>query len=300
MNQVDLNRMRIFKQVVTSGSFSKAALQLGQPKSRISRNISALEGELGLQLIYRTTRHFRLTEAGQELFNRSMTPLNELSQVLENLTASGDEVSGHLRVTAPEDLAVTLIADVCRAFIEVHPKVHIDLQCTTHMLDFVKDSIDVAIRIGKLKDSSHMRKKIGRVKIGFFISPAALTQFGRPDQIEDLESLPFLSFSHLHVQNTRLRVSNGRAQRTLKLNSVFASNNMLVLRALATQGVGVASLPAVVVQEDLRKGDLVQIFEEWGGDEIPIQVVTPHQKEPLPRVKRFTEFVTKQLSPMFN
>lgn len=300
MKPVNLNRMQIFRQVVSAGSFSKAALQLGQPKSRVSRNISALEKELGVQLIFRTTRHFRLTEAGNELYHRSMSPLNELNQVLENLTSKEDEISGVLRVTAPEDVSVVLIADVCRAFMEVHPKVQIDLQCTVQLLDFVKDSIDVAIRIGHLKDSSHRQKKVGKVKGGFFLGPTLASQYGELTKIEDLERLPFLSFSQAKGYRSRLKAVSGRAQRTLNLNSVFTSNNFLVLRSLATQGMGFATLPVFLAQEELRKGTLLQLFPDWGVEEVPIQVVTPSQKEPLLRVKRFTEFVTKQLAPIFS
>jgi LysR family transcriptional regulator for bpeEF and oprC len=295
---VDLNRMQIFRQVVAAGSFSKAAALLHQPKSRISRNISALERELGVQLIYRTTRQFRLTDAGKDLYSRALAPLNELSRVLDNVSSFSDEISGRLRVTAPEDVGVVLIGDVCRAFVEVHPKVHIDLHLTTQILDLVKDSIDVAIRIGKLKDSSLLQKKIGKVRLRIFMSPALRDQSGALNKVEDLEKIPFLSFSH--SSRGKMRITNGKSQKSLSLKSVFSANNHLVLRSMALQGMGAAMLPLFLIKEDLRQGTLVQAFPDWGSEEIPIQVVIPQQKEPSPSVKRFVEFTTTQLAPYFN
>lgn len=297
--QVDLNRMQIFKQVVATGSFSKAATLLHQPKSRISRNIAALERELGVQLIYRTTRQFRLTEAGKDLYTRALTPLNELSQLLENISSVSDELSGNIRVTAPEDLGVALLTDACRAFSEIHPKVHIDLHLTTEVLDLVRNSIDVAVRIGKLKDSSLLQKKFGKVRAGIFMSPTLRQQSGAIAKIEDLEKVPFLAFSHVQMGRPRMRLIHGKMQKTLSTQTVFTSNNHLVLRAMATQGMGMALLPYFLVQEDLRQGTLVNVFSDWSSEEVPIQVVIPQQKEPLPRVKRFMEFVASQLASYF-
>src|SRR5262249_34119912 len=123
---------------------------------------------------------------------------------------------------------------------------------------------------------------------------------GIPKALADLEKLPFLSFSNTGAEETRFKVIQGKQQKTLNFKSIFASNNMLVLRSLATQGAGLALLPLVLLQDDLRKENLVQLFVDSRVEEIPIQVVTPHSREPLPRVQRFTEFVTKQLAPIFS
>ncbi len=296
---IDLNRMQIFKQVVAAGSFSKAAALLHQPKSRVSRNISALERELGVQLIYRTTRQFRLTDAGRELYNRSLAPLNELSLILENVSSVPDELAGLMRLTAPEDLGVTLLADVCRAFTEIHPRVHVDLHLTGEVLDLVKESIDVAIRIGRLKDSSLLQKKIGKVRTALFMSPALRQRSGTMTRIEDLETVPFLAFINSQRGRLKIELSNGKSRRSLKVNTVFTTNNHLVLRAMAVQGVGMAMLPLFLAQEELRQGALVQVFNDWSSEEVPIQAVIPQQKEISPRVKRFMEFAAAQLAPYF-
>jgi LysR family transcriptional regulator for bpeEF and oprC len=292
--------MQIFKHVVALGSFSKAAQLLQQPKSRISRNIAALEAELGVQLIYRTTRQFRLTDAGKELYHRALAPLNELARAVESLNSGDQELSGTIRITAPEDLGTILLGDVCRAFLEIHPKVNIDLYLSNQVVDLVKDWIDVAIRIGRLKDSSLLQKKIGLVKTGLFVHPSLKQKYGPFHKIEDLQDIPYLAFVRGSVSQLKLRVFSGRVSKTLRLKARFSANNYLVLRNLAVQGFGLSVLPVFQVQEDLRQGRLVQVFSEWVTDDTPIQVVTPQQKEPPPRVKRFVEFVSSQLKPYFS
>lgn len=296
---IDLNRMQIFKQVVAAGSFSKAATILRQPKSRVSRNIAALERELGVQLIYRTTRQFRLTDAGRELYDKSIAPLEALSEILESVSSVSDVLSGTLRVTAPEDIGVTLLADVCRAFVEIHPKVHIDLQLTADVLNLVKDSIDIAIRIGRLKDSSLIQKKIGHARMALFISPTLRKKRGVMTRIEDVERLPFLAFSNIQQGRTKIELNNGKSRRTLHTNNIFTSNNFLVLRSLATHAMGLARLPVYLVQDELRRGTLVQVFSDWSSDDVPIQVIIPQQREPSARVRRFMDFVATQMAPYF-
>ena len=284
-HSVDLNRMQIFKQVVALGSFSKAALVLHQPKSRISRNIASLERELGVQLIYRTTRQFRLTEAGRDLYARALTPLNELAHLLENINRFSAELSGNLHVTAPEDVGLALLSEVCRGFMELHPRVHVVLHLTSDVMDVVKNGIDVAIRIGHLKDSSLRLVKIGTVQMGLYLSPALRAAHGELRELGDLHRLPFLAFTH--VENP------------LSFKSVFASNNLLVLKAMAVRGMGFALLPQFLVREERRQGTLTQVFPEWTIGAAPIQIVMPQQKELLPRVRRFVEFTAAQLAPHF-
>ena len=197
------------------------------------------------------------------------------------------------------DIGVTLLADVCRAFVEIHPKVHIDLQLTGDVLNLVKDSIDIAIRVGRLKDSSLIQKKIGRARMALFMSPSLQRKKGIMKRIEEAEQLPFLAFSNMQQGRTKIDVSNGKNRRTLDMNNTFTSNNFLVLRSLATHGMGLARLPVYLVQEELRRGSLVQVFNDWGSDDVPIQVIIPQQREPSARVRRFMDFVATQMAPYF-
>lgn len=293
---IDLNRLQIFRDVVLAGSFSKAALQLKQPKSRISRNISALETELGVQLIYRTTRQFQLTQAGTELFDKASPLIGELRSTLEQVSSQSDEIAGLIKVTVPEDIGIELMGRLCHEFQTLYPKIRVSIHSGNQYVDLVKESLDVAVRIGKSRDSSMIQKKIGLVDMATIVSPSLLKRMGEISRLEELERVPYLAFAELTSQRHSLRVSNGKETRVLKLTSTFASNNFFILRAMAIEGMGFARVPAFIVREAINDGSLVQVFKEWKSENSPIQILIPHQKEVPERIRRFIDFMTQRLA----
>ncbi|KAJ8133956.1 hypothetical protein OY671_012830, partial [Metschnikowia pulcherrima] len=118
----DLNRIELFREVVSAGSFSRAATRSRMPKSRVSRHIASSESALGVPLIYRTTRQFRLTQAGTELFQKTAPLLSELNTTLEASRTGAEEVAGLIRVTVQEDIGVELSGPLCREFLALYPK----------------------------------------------------------------------------------------------------------------------------------------------------------------------------------
>ncbi len=292
----DLNRLQVFREVVQAGSFSKAALVLKQPKSRVSRNISLLERELGVQLIYRTTRQFQLTEAGQNLFQKATPLLNELDNTLEQLTTEADEISGPVRVTVPDDFGSELMGKICHEFILQYPKVHIHLIQSNETLDLVKESIDVAVRVGKIKSSTLIQRKIGVIELVFVMSPGLLQASGPLQKFEDLEKWPFLGFSAFDSKRLSVRSSNGKESKQIKLSPKFVCNNFFPIRQMALAGSGVALLPVFLVRDLIGSGQLVQVFKEWTAEGNPVHVMIPHQKEPPLRMKKFVEFLASRLS----
>ncbi len=296
MERLDLNRLQIFKEVVLAGSFSKAAERLSQPKSRISRNISALERELGVQLIYRTTRQFQLTQAGTELYRRALPHLNELNEVVGQVSQSSDEIAGPLKVTVPEDIGVELMGKICRDFLLLNPKVRIDLVVANQVMDLVKESVDVAVRIAALKDSSMIQRKVGNLAISFVMSPAFANRHGNLRKLEDLASLPFLAFAALSSPKKPLRLSNGKDTRTLRLEPVFNCNNFFVLKEMAIQGSGFTLMPHFLVRDAISQGQLIPVFKDWSIEGSPVRILIPQQREVPLRVRRFVDFLVQELS----
>lgn len=291
----NLNALQMFQEVVRAGSFSKAALILNQPKSRVSRHVARLEKDLGVQLIYRTTRQFQLTQAGQDLFQRTAPLLNELSQTWDQLSQSSDEMSGPIRMTVPEDIGSEFMGKVCKEFTDLYPKVHIGVWSSNLFIDLVKESIDVAIRIGRVKDSTMIQKKIGSVELIFVASPDFISRYGGPFKIDDLERIPFLAFTPADLKRAMVKVTNGKEKRTLKVTPQFASNNFFTLRQAALANGGVALLSMFLARDYIAKGELVQVCKEWATESNPIQFLIPHQKEPPVRVKKFVEFASVRL-----
>lgn len=294
MRDIDLNRLSVFKVVVLTGSFSKAGLTLKMPKSRVSRQIAALEKEIGLPLIYRTTRSFQLTQAGKDLFQRALPALNDLESVLQNLGDGKAEMQGMIRFTVPEDVGVELMATLCHEFNLAHPRVLIDLIVDNRAVDLVKEGVDLALRIGKVKDSSMSVKKVGEVRLELYAGHGLFQRQARPQKIEELAGFPFLSFFGSDTQTIKLKGSKSTC--LLKAQPAFACNNFFVLKKRALAGDGYALLPSYIVRDEVARGELVALFKDWRFEEVSVQLLYPQQKNMPLRLRKFIDFMAQRLS----
>lgn len=296
---LDLNRIQLFREVVVAGSFSKAAARMRMPKSRVSRSIAALEKELGVQLIYRTTRQFRLTQTGNELFQKTSPLLEELRSSLEQVSNLSEEISGMIKITVPEDVGSELMAKICADFMKIYPKVEIGVHAANQLVNLVKDNIDIALRIGPSKDSTMVQRKIGSVGLILVASPSFIERSGGISRLEQLESLPHLAFSTPGVRRHTLRVSNGKETRSLKLDAAFSCNNFFTLRGMALEGAGFTRLPAFLAREHFSNGSLVHLFRDWAVEKNPVLLLTPQQKEIPARIRAFLDFLELRLPPLW-
>lgn len=294
----NLSKLEVFKEVVQAGSFTKAAKNLKQPKSRISRIISSFEKELGVQLIYRTTRAFQLSQAGEDLYQRISPLLNQIKNSLELVSSESDEVAGLIRVTVPEDMGSELLGKLCHEFIENHPKVKIAIHASNTIVDLVKDSIDVSIRVSRSKDSTMIQKKIGNVEMVFVMSPELYQKY-KPQKLEDLDKIPFLVFDPKDLKTRVVKVVGPKEARSIKPRPCFGSNNFFVLRTMAMQGTGFALLPAFLAKENIRRGELVQVCKEWRTEGVPVQILIPHQKEVPKKIRKFIDYIAPKLMQYF-
>lgn len=296
IEKLDLNRLEIFRAVALNKSFSKAALQLKQPKSRVSRNITALEKEMGVQLIYRTTRQFKLTEAGQSLFNRCLPLLSELRNTLEFVQQNKTQVQGLIKLTVPEDIGTELMGEVATEFLQRHPLVELNIFSSNDQLDLLAESFDMAIRIGHIRDSSMIQKSIGVMQMGFFTSPEYLLEHPIDSGFKSLEKMKHLAFRPQGAKNKFLKVTKGSTSRTLKTKPIFISNNFFILRTMAAQSMGVTQLPLFMAQKLVQENKLVQVFKEWTQDPVPIRILIPQQKEVPVRIQRLMGFLSQKIS----
>lgn len=298
-HEIDMNRLSIFKVVASVGSFSKAAKQLKQPKSRISRNIAALEKEMGTSLIYRTTRQFQLTASGKELLQKVLPHLTALENVMQNLDNDADQVSGLIRMTVPNDIGIQMMADWTYEFQQRYPQCVFDLLVDNQKIDLVSEGVDLAIRFGALRDSSLKQKKIGSMQLGLFMSPGLFHRNSALHKISDLEKIPFISFRKTENKKANLKLVNQRNEEVhLRLQSVFTSNNFFVNRQIAVLGGGVCFLPLFIAQKELQSGDLIQIFKEWSTEKVPLSLLMPQQQKTPLRLKLFVEFITEKLKEL--
>lgn len=291
---MDLNLLKIFKTVAETESFTKAALKLKKPKSRISRAITSLEKELGLELIMRTTRQSKLTAEGLELFKSIAPLLNEMEDSLKTVGEKQNGVKGSIRITLPEDIAAEILGPLCHEFMKLHPEVEIALQSTKDIIDLVKDSMDLAIRVGKIKDSSMIQTNLGHIHMVLVASRDCKLK-----SIDDLAGKPFLHFSENELGKKTIELMSGKKTKLVDVNAIFASNNFFVLRSMCVQGTGIALLPKFLAQASIKKGELIQLLPEWKAPGMPIQILVPKQRKLLKKTRAFIDFVAPRMRPYF-
>ena len=184
---MDLNDTAAFIRVVNEESFTAAAKALGLTTSHVSRSVAALEEELGVRLLQRTTRRVTLTDAGRAYFDRTYALIAALRSANEDIAQAGKEPRGIIRLTATMGFSVSFLPAVVADFIDRYPMVQLDLLFTSQPLDLVKENIDIAIRTGHLKDSSLVARRVGRMVFGLFANPKYLRRRGTPKTLADLQ-----------------------------------------------------------------------------------------------------------------
>lgn len=293
------DNISVFISIIKFGSFTKAAKSLGIPKSKVSRSLHALERELGVQLLYRTTRKLQLTRAGQELYGQSTVLMERLGGLIDRVGGKySTSIEGVIRLSAPEDMGVALIGKICDEFIQIHPRVQIELVLSDRIVDLVDESFDLAIRLGKLKDSTLLVRRIGVAKFILVAPNGYLKQSGEIKKIEDLNSHHFLNFSGVEHRSLYL-FEKGRNRVKVKPNIVFSSNNLFVLRDMLLRGRGLQLMPEFMAKEIVKRGLAQVLFEDWECHSSPVQIVLPPQQQVPAHIRAFSDFLFDRLKSAF-
>ncbi|MBX3019519.1 MAG: LysR family transcriptional regulator [Bdellovibrionaceae bacterium] len=285
---MDLNQLAVFSRVVEAGSFTRAAQQLRQPKSRVSRQIASLEKALGTALLLRSTRQLSLTEAGRALYEKIRTPLYDLESASQMATEH-EPTAGLLRVTAAEDLGLVLLTPFLNRLGREFPALRIEARLTNDYVDLVKEGVDLAIRIGALKDTSLRQKKLGDIQLIPVASPEMARRWGLMKDPAELASHPALVFAPGTAAVEWTFQGPGGERRRVKPHAFRSSNNPQLLLAAALDHQGLAVLPDFVVQEALRARRLKRLFPQWSGPRVPVQLLWPAHRESRPLVRLFIE-----------
>lgn len=294
---IDLNRTYLFIKIIEAGNISKAAAILNEPKAKLSRNLALLEEELGVQLVYRTTRQFKLTEAGMNFYQSSKEHLDAIIEASSNIQENKEQVSGLLRITASDDIGVHVVTKIVNEFCAIYPKVSFELIYTNEMLDLVKQGIDVAFRIGNLKDSTLIQKRIANLEFFLAASPKYLAKSNSLSSIEQIGQHPTIGFSS--INSTNWKISSKNKKTTLKLNHKITANNFLTVRDLIKEGHGIGYLPKFLCLQQIANGEIVHILKQWGDEGSPLQIAVPHQKKISKKVRTFMDFAAKKCLEYF-
>lgn len=286
----ELEAIRTFLTVADQSSFTAAARLLGMTPASVTRTVSGLEEQLGVQLLLRTTRKVSLTSAGAAYAAR-VAPLAEgLVRATEETRDLQKVTAGSLRVSAPMSLGMKVLPTVLSQFAIIHPRTSVAIELSDRFIDIVQENYDLAIRIsGPPTDKSTIWRKIRPVPRLLVASPAFIARHGMPAMPEDLSGLECLSYNDQLKTETWVLSRHGQT-RIIEAKGRFSINNGDFLCKLATAGEGIALLPHFIVEEDLRAGRLVEVLRDWSTPEIWLTLYyPPYEQLPL-RVATFSDF----------
>lgn len=270
-----LRSIAIFSTVVDQGSFRAAALHLGLAPSRVSEVVSGLEKELGVTLLYRSTRQISLTNEGRHLHAKAEDMLRAAEEGLDAINPHSKEPSGALRITAPAFVAQTNLMDSFSQFSATYPKVDLNFDFSDRPSALIRDGFDVAIRAGWLTDSDLMARTIGRVERFLVASPGYVAQMPPPAHPKDLEAWQWIRFV-MRANQTEL-TSDGGETVTVLGKSRISVNAAEALYEFAARGMGLSAIPEHLACRGFDRGDLVHVLPKWSLQPLGLHAVWPNQ-----------------------
>jgi DNA-binding transcriptional LysR family regulator len=273
----DLNNLYFFAEVVDFGSYTAAAKALGLQTSKLSRRIAALETELGVRLINRTTRRLSLTEAGKTFHRHCLALLDEAQAAKDAMSQILASPQGLVRISCPTGLLQGGVADILARFVAKHPRVRIALDATNRRVDVVDEGLDIALRVRKppLED------------------PELIAAHGEPQTLEDVARMPTLSMASSDERSTwRFHDMKGEPAE-LTHSPRLSTDDLFTLRHAALQGIGVVLVPHLLVANDLEGGALIRLLPSLKAHSGIVHAVFPSRRGMVPAVRALLDFLTE-------
>jgi len=294
----DLNNLVFFAKVVEAGSYSAAAEALGMQTSKLSRRVSALEAELGVRLLNRTTRKLSLTEIGKTFYGHCVALIAEAQSAKDVVHETLSSPQGLIRMSCPVGLLQGGLADILARFLAAEPQVRIALDATNRRVDVVDEGIDIAIRVRvpPLDDSDLAMRAFGPSKMILVASPKLVLRHGAPAQLADLAKIPIVAMGYAGDKVTwRSQDKDGNSQELVHTPRLH-TDDLFTLRAAALQGIGAAYMPALAVMEEMEAGTLVRLLPQLSARSGIIHAVFPSRRGMIPAVRALLDFLAAELA----
>lgn len=288
--------MQLFVRVAELSSFSNAAESMGLPKGSVSRQIQALETELGTQLLHRTTRRVQLTQDGMVYYERAKDLLANIEELDGMFLHDPSSISGRLRVDMPVAVAKNLVIPRLPDFLQHYPGIELELSSSDRLVDVIREGFDCVVRVGTLKDSGLNARQLGRLSMINCASPDYLARFGYPESLEDLASHALVHYTvNLGARPQGFEVWLDQQTRWVKTGGILTVNSTETYHAACVAGLGIIQVPRVGVREALRNGKLVEILPQYRAEPMPVSLIYPHRRNLSRRVHLFMEWLSTVL-----
>jgi DNA-binding transcriptional LysR family regulator len=293
-----LTSLEVFAKVAAIGSLSGAARALGLSQTMVTKHVAALEGRLGIKLFHRTTRRLSITEAGRSYLESSERILADMEAADAAVAAERVEPRGLLRVNVPVVFGTLRIAPLLADFAERYPKVTLELGLNDRLVDLAEEGWDLAIRIGKLRDSSMVARRLAANRMVVCASPAYLARHGTPHSVADLASHNCLGYTLSQQASAAEWLFGTDGEIRVQVNGNLRANNGDALRAATLAGLGLARQPTFIIADDLRAGTLVALpLDQPEIQSSAVHAVYLPDRRPPAKVRAFIDFLAVRFSP---
>lgn len=295
-----LEDLRLFTLVAEGRSFTRAAEKLGLSKSAASRRIGELETRLGARLFNRTTRHISLTQVGEGFFTRVTQALEALEEAERSVASQHAAPRGTLKLAAPMSFGIAHLAGAIADFMNLYPEVEVDMDLSDRFVDLVDEGYDLAVRIGRLKDSSLVARRLCPIRNLVCASPDYLTRRGVPMDPGDLARHDCLLYTNApSPEQWVFRAAPGADEvRNIRVAGRMRANNGDVLREAAIAGQGLVSLPSFIIGDAVGQGRLIPVLGDYVPGGTALHAVYPASRHLSPKVRAFVDFLAGRFGPV--
>lgn len=284
-----LSALAGFVQSVNLGSFSAAAKHLGVSQPAISQQVRGLEEDLGTRLLNRTTRQLKLTEAGERYYAYARDVLERLAEADRSVQSEEAQMSGPLAVGLPLGFAETVLSDFLIRFKKEHPNILLDVSLSDQFVDVIQERLDVAIRMGEIKDDRLIVRQLGHARRCLVASPDYLNRRGRPQHPHELAKHDYLLYRNISTGDCVPFFGTAGEHLTVRINPTMIVNNSATLRQAALAGLGITLSNRWLIDPYLKSGELEQVLPDWQYPHHPVHAVYPSNRFIPLKVRRFVD-----------
>lgn len=287
-----------FVYVAEYESFTRAAKELGISTAQVSRQISALEKRLNIKLLYRTTRKVSLTEEGRVFYQHCRSVLDGLDAAEQAVSNLQSTPQGRIKLTAPVTYGEQQLLPLVNDFMMQYSDIEVTAFLSNRKIDLIEGGYDLAIRIGKLSDSTMMAKKLSHRTNFVCAAPSYLNKYGTPHALSELSQHNCLlgTRDYWHFIDTDPRASDAGKERNLRVSGSIQYNSGHSLVDAALKGLGIVQLPDYYVQKYLASGELISLLDDYREPEESIWAIYPHNRQLSPKIRLLVDYLAEHLA----
>jgi DNA-binding transcriptional LysR family regulator len=292
----DFKALSTLARVVETGSFRRAAVELGVAPQATSKTVRQLEAQLGVRLLHRTTRRLSLTDEGAQLLAQVRPALSAIRSAMDDLQSARGEVAGTLRVTAPRSVGLHLVLPLVGPFMEQHPNLRVELELEDRITDVTSGKIDIGFRVGASMDRNVVARRLMDIQHWICASPEYLERHGRPRNWEELARHRCTGFRHVNTGKLMpWEYQEDGATTYRDMAARFETNDVDAEASAVLTGVGIGQIPSYIAAPLIREGRLVHLLVKHTTERIGLYIYYAQRAHLPPRARLFIDFAVAHL-----